>query len=249
MPTWLKQSFSFAVSLAVYTWLFHSWLVAILLIGAIAFHEAGHLFGAYLMGLKTRGVWFLPFIGGASIIAERYQRYSQMAFVVLAGPIAGTVLAVFFYLAYLITGSLFLGQATYLMAVLNVFNLIFAGPLDGGQLMETIAYTFGEVAGAIYLTLSYLVGSYVIWQFNFLIAIIVIMIGVPVVLTAWRRVRIIQQGMDWVLEPKPDSMRYNQIVITVCAYLLTASILLSLILLCRNHSLHIQDLFVNNYGR
>lgn len=242
MPRWLKQLASYIISFVVLTYFFHSYEKSLILLGAIAFHECGHLYAAKMMGLRTKGFYLIPFIGGAALIADRYKRYSQMSFVVLAGPITGALGAVAFYGLYLATGSTFLGCAACLMAALNLFNLIPLAMLDGGQIVESIVYSINEVFGAGYLTLSYALGIVIIWQFNPFVAGMMTFIGVPVVLAAWRSISLTRQGLQNLLPPKPDRMDLKELVLTILVYASTAAVLLGTMYLC--HSSH---LFASNF--
>jgi len=242
MPSWLKQIISYVVSFVVYSWMLTP-KVALVLLGAIAFHEGGHLYAAKLMGLKTKGFYLIPGLGGAALIAERYQRYSQMAFVLLAGPIAGWLLALIFFGLYLLTGSYFIGVSAYWMAFLNLFNLLPIALLDGGQLVESIVYSINDTLGTWFITISYIIGAFIIWQFNPLISGMIIFFGVGNILTAWKSLKLRKQGMGKYLSPQPIKMSRKEISQTIAVYIGTALGLLSIVYLCVNNYLHIVDFF------
>lgn len=242
MPRWLKQIISYIVSFVVYGLLIN-WKVSAILLGGIAFHECGHLYAAKYLGMKTKGFYLIPFMGGAALIAGRYQKYRHLAFVAMAGPIAGTVLTVAIYGVFLATGSAFIGSAAYWMAWLNLFNLIPLAMLDGGQLMESIVYSFSEKIGAIFLTVSYIVAMFVLWHFNPFLVGLVIFIGVQHVLGAWQRVKIIDQGLGDSLPPKPDKMNIKEVVITLATYIGTGAVLFGLMYLFSTHSINLSDFF------
>jgi Zn-dependent protease len=141
-----KQVLSVVITFIIYS-LLAGWQVSALLVIAIGFHECSHLLAAKILKLKTRGFYLLPFIGGISFVAERYKRLTQQAFVVLAGPVGGGVLAFFTFFLYIMTGIPFLGYSAYLMGALNLFNLLPLSMMDGGQLMNTISYSINRKLG------------------------------------------------------------------------------------------------------
>jgi Zn-dependent protease len=88
------------------------------------------------------------------------------------------------------------------MAWLNLLNLIPLAMLDGGQVVESIIYSLEEMAGAIYLTLSYALVAFVLW---------------------------IRQGWEYMLPKCPNRMLVLGIVVTLTSYLGITLILLNLI--------------------
>lgn len=242
MPRWLKQIGSCIISFIIYAWLLNP-KVALVLLGGIVFHECGHLYAAKYMGLKTNGLYIIPFVGGVSLIAGKYQRYSQMSFVLLAGPIAGAILSLIFYLLYLCTGNVFIGTSAYWMAWLNLFNLIPLAMLDAGQLVEAILYSINDKVAAVFLTASYAIGAILIGQINIFIAAWIIFLGVSVVWAAWRKISWKRQGLESLLPYQPQQMNARKILVSIICYLLTVTMLLIIIYMCKGNYLHIMDLF------
>lgn len=241
MPRWLKQLASYIISFVVYAWLLNPVAAAVLL-GAIAFHECGHLYAAKYMGLRTKGFYLIPFMGGTALVADRYQKYSHMAFVLLAGPIAGTLLAIPFFALYVHTGSIMLGASALLMAGINLFNLAPLAMLDGGQLIESITYSINDKLAATFLTISYIVGAIVVWSFNPFISAMIIFFGVGTITSAWKKISLKNEGLEKFLPPQPEKMSVGQIIITGITYLFTAVILCGMLYFCVKHNVHIKDL-------
>lgn len=242
MPRWLKQILSYIISFVVYS-SFINWKVALVLLGGIAFHECGHLYAAKSLGMRTKGFYLIPFMGGAALIADRYKKYSHLAYVALAGPIAGTVLTVITYVIYLSTGSAFIGSAAYWMAWLNAFNLIPLAMMDGGQLMESIVFSINELLGAICITISYAIAVFVLWHFNPVLVGLVIFIGLPHVMGVWRDHDLRNKGLGSLLYRNPEKMNFSNIMIVMGCYFLTIVVLLYLMHLCSLDSITLKDLF------
>ena len=182
----MKQLGFALLTIIVYTVLFHSLGVAILLVGAIAFHEYSHLLAAQKMGLPTRGFFLLPFVGGVALVAGRYRRYSQQAFVVLAGPVGGGLLALVTAGAYLLLGFPWLAAAAYWMCFLNLFNLAPLSFLDGGQLMGTITYSINRTLGVVCVAVSTVIAVLVILHFNPVLGLMIAWFGGS---AAWKEIQ------------------------------------------------------------
>jgi Zn-dependent protease len=141
-----------AISFASYAYLF-TWKFALLIIIALGFHESSHVVAMKHKGFRTKGFYFIPFLGGAAIAEDKYKTYADNAFIALAGPIGGLVLAIGTYVAYLITGLPMLAAAAGWMAMLNLFNCFPLGMLDGGQVMKAIAMSISEKVGMACMSL------------------------------------------------------------------------------------------------
>jgi Zn-dependent protease len=241
MPRWIKQLISYAISFVVYSYIIN-WKVALVLMGGIGFHECGHLYAAKSIKMKTYGFYLIPFMGGMALIEGRYKRYSEQAYVALAGPIAGTVLTAIVYVVSIYLSSPFLAAAAYWMGYINLFNLIPVAMLDGGQLLETITFSINELFGAICLTISYVVAIFLLWHFNPALVVLVIIFGVLHVMSMWRDYDMRKNGLGQFVMDKPSSMSWIGIMITVGSMLFTVVILLGLLHLLSIHGINLKDL-------
>jgi Zn-dependent protease len=240
MPTIVKQILSVVLSFVLYAFLLN-WQLAFVIIGSVVWHEFGHILSAKYLGLKTGGMFFIPGLGGISFVEEAHRKYSDMAAVVLGGPAAGTILSILCYLGYLATGSMMLGHAALIGVFLNLFNCVPVSMLDAGQLLEAIVFSINELAGVIFLAISYAVGGYVLWHFNPLIAVVSILFGLPYVIRVWNKYKLNKKGLG-DKDNQPERMNGREIMISLCSYLLIVGVLLFLFFQCSNHGLHIQDL-------
>lgn len=160
----LKVIFAGA-TFASYAYLF-TWKFALMVLVAIGFHEAGHVWAMKRMGIKTKGFYFLPFLGGVAIAEEQYKSHGQHAFVSIMGPVWGFVLALATYGVYLATGNPLFAAVTSWMALVNLFNLLPVNPLDGGQLMRCITFSVHGAIGLIFLGLSIIGGAMLAFHFR-----------------------------------------------------------------------------------
>lgn len=155
---------SMALSLLVYGaafgWQFAAGLVLLLFI-----HELGHLLALAVVGLKSGGMWFVPFLGAVISVKQAPTNVKTAANIAVAGPAAGAISALFCLACYFWTDQILWLVLCYTACLLNLLNLIPCAPLDGEK-----------AAGAIHPKLWWggsLVLLALIWQTaNFILLII-----------------------------------------------------------------------------
>ena len=112
------------------------WRFGIGFVLLILVHELGHYVEARRQGLNPQIPVFIPFLG--AYVALRNQPFDpwRNALVSIAGPVAGGVGA----LACLVYGNAIdsdlLRALAYVGFLLNLFNLLPIGPLDGGHVLR-----------------------------------------------------------------------------------------------------------------
>jgi len=239
-----------ALSLAGYSFLY-SWKFAILMLVSIGWHESGHVWAMKKMKLKTKGFYFLPFIGGVSISEDHYSTYGQNAFVSIMGPIWGLLLALFTSAIYLITHNPLWASAAVFMTLINLFNLLPTSPLDGGQVLKTIAFSIHKNVGVFFLFLSLAIGAIVFWYFKIWLFLAIILVGGIELYSELRTRIIIHQIKKGLLEDYPNvlteehinaelgtafpqAMKPKQIGYAALSYLLTLTSLFGLVYLLKN---------------
>lgn len=166
-----KQLLSALVTFVVYCLIF-SWKISLLLMLLVSFHELGHLLAAHHSGLKTKGMYLIPFVGGAAIINDRFKTAAQKAYVILMGPAFGAILSLGAFALYYFTGNLYFKIIAYSSAIMNVFNLIPISFLDGGQLLDSITYSINNKFGFCCRVIAATVAIPILWNLNKAIALI-----------------------------------------------------------------------------
>ncbi len=117
-----------------------SWQFALVLIAVICFHEYGHLWAMKRSGMKTKGMYLIPFVGGVAV-GDKASSHWQQVFIAMMGPCFGLLMSVFFYAAYLVTENHFIGLVASVSALINIFNLLPVLPLDGGQVVKAMVFS------------------------------------------------------------------------------------------------------------
>lgn len=168
----------FLITFVTYIY-FSNFFTATIIIISISFHEYSHLLAARILKLETKGFYLIPFVGGFSIIADKYVSLTQKVIVALAGPIGGVLLATLLAISYYFTGSYLLAQAALLMLCFNFFNLLPLSFLDGGQVTDSIFISLNERLGLFCRFISTVLGAIIVWHINKLIAIIIVLFTLP----------------------------------------------------------------------
>jgi Zn-dependent protease len=152
-----------AASFASYAYMF-TWKFAILIMIALAWHESGHVWAMRQMGIKTKGFYFIPFIGGAAIAEESAKTYGAWIFISIMGPVWGLFLALVSCGLYYSTGLPIFAASASFMALINLFNLFPVNPLDGGQIVRSIAFSIHKNFGFVFLVLSLFLGAVLMYK-------------------------------------------------------------------------------------
>jgi len=137
-----------AGSLAAYSWLF-SIQFAIALILCLVFHEYGHIKAMKYFGLKTKGIYLIPFVGGLALSDDKINTRWQDVVISIMGPFFGLILSIACLIGYWLTDLEILAGLAVFNALLNLFNLLPILPLDGGHVLKSIAFSINSKVGLI----------------------------------------------------------------------------------------------------
>lgn len=131
--------FAFFVSFALYSSLFGSWEFGLGLVLLILVHELGHFVEAKRQHVPVSLPTFVPFFGAFVTIRRAHLSPWGNALISLAGPFVGSLgAAVAWALGAARDSTLLLGLAN-IGFLLNAFNLLPIGFLDGGSVFRAIA--------------------------------------------------------------------------------------------------------------
>jgi Zn-dependent protease len=130
--------FGFFISVAAYTLWFGSWTFALGFVLMILVHELGHAIEARHQGLQVSAPTFIPFIGAYVTIRHAGLSPWRNARISLAGPLAGGIAAAAAWALGSARGSEMLGVLANMGFLLNAFNLLPIGFLDGGAIFRSL---------------------------------------------------------------------------------------------------------------
>jgi Zn-dependent protease len=129
--------FGFFISIAAYRFWFGSWSFAVGFVLLILVHELGHAFEARHQGLQVSAPTFLPLIGAYVTIRHAGLSPWRNARISLAGPVVGGLAAAALWAIGAARGSHMLEVLANMGFLLNAFNLLPIGFLDGGAVWRS----------------------------------------------------------------------------------------------------------------
>jgi len=133
--------FAFFVSFAAYSVWFHSWRFGLGLVLLILVHELGHFFEARRQGLPVTLPTFIPFFG-AFVTHRQASAPWRGALIALAGPFVGGLGAAAVWAAGSAQNTTWLVVLANIGFLLNAFNLLPIGFLDGGTVWRAVKDTW-----------------------------------------------------------------------------------------------------------
>ena len=130
--------FGFFISVAAYTLWFHSWTFALGFTLMLLVHELGHAVEARRQGLHVSFPTFIPCFGAFVTIRHAGLTPWRNARISLAGPFFGGIAAAAVWAIGAARGSNLLEVLANIGFLLNAFNLLPIGFLDGGSVARAI---------------------------------------------------------------------------------------------------------------
>jgi Zn-dependent protease len=162
-------------------WYLLGWKLGLLLTAVIVLHEAGHAAAMLMVGVGVRGIYLIPFFGGAAVPRTTYRTEGRLGFVALMGPGLSLIPTLGLLAMYRATGEAQLREAVEMFAVINAANLLPIYPLDGGLILNALIGSVSRKSALIAGWIGVLtgLGLAIYWQ-SFLI-------GIPFLLFALQR--------------------------------------------------------------
>ena len=169
---------------------------AVGLVAMIFIHEMGHVVEIRRQGMAATAPIFIPFFGAAIFQRSHAQSPMRQAQIGIAGPLAGTIGATAALVLYGSTHwEVLLGWA-YLGFLVNLFNMIPFGMLDGGWILAPVSKWI-QVAGLALLAYLFFTGALSP------LVIIIVLLGMPVVFQRFQN-----RALDAYLTSEPALQRY-----------------------------------------
>ena len=172
-------------SVAGYAWLF-SIEFALMLIACLVVHEYGHVRAMQYFGIKTKGIYLIPFVGGLAMSDEKITTRWQDVVISLMGPGFGLITSIFGLMLYYITEMEIFAGVAVLSALLNLFNLLPILPLDGGHVLKSVSFSMRSWLGLMACLGGVLLGLYISWAFGLMLLVFFIFIGSLEIMFEWR---------------------------------------------------------------
>ncbi|RTR31636.1 site-2 protease family protein [Shewanella atlantica] len=172
-------------SIAAYSWLF-SFQFALALIACLMFHEYGHIRAMKHFGMKTKGIYLIPFMGGLALSDEKINTRWQDVVISIMGPSFGLLMSIISLLAYWLTGNVFFAGLAAFNALLNLFNLLPILPLDGGHILKSISFSMNSIMGLGACITGAAIGVYLSYTLGLALLGFLLLIGSLEIVFEWK---------------------------------------------------------------
>lgn len=129
---------SMGASMGAYGWLF-GWKFGVGMVSLIFIHELGHGLAMRALGVPAGPMTFIPFFGAVIEMRGRPVSSYHDALIALGGPVLGSVGTLPVLLYGLSTGSQFALALSHWGCMINLFNLLPIGMLDGGRIAGALS--------------------------------------------------------------------------------------------------------------
>jgi Zn-dependent protease len=170
---------------ASYSYLF-TWKFALIIMAALFIHESGHVFAMKRCGVKTKGMYYIPFMGMMAVAGEPFKSRKEEVYIAIMGPIWGLALAVAMLVLYFITKNAFFGAVAGFVAFINLFNLLPINPLDGGRIIKSVAFSISSRLGFIIMVIGIIASVIMTFYFGVILFSILLVMGLLEVLYEYK---------------------------------------------------------------
>lgn len=174
-----------SASVAGYAWLF-SIEFALMLIACLVVHEYGHVRAIKYFGIKTKGIYLIPFVGGLAVSDDKITTRWQDVVISLMGPAFGLFTSVLGVVLYYATEMDIFAGVAVLSALLNLFNLLPILPLDGGHVLKSISFSMRSWVGLSVCLLGVLFGLWLSYTFGLMLLVFFLFVGALEIVFEWR---------------------------------------------------------------
>ncbi|RLV59746.1 site-2 protease family protein [Parashewanella curva] len=172
-------------SLAAYSWLF-SFQFALALIAVLVVHEYGHVKAMKYFGMKTKGFYLIPFMGGLALTDQKINTRWQDVVISIMGPTFGMIMAWVCLITYWVTDNMLFAGLASLSALINLFQMLPILPLDGGHIIKSVSFSMNSVAGLLICIAGAVFGVAISYYFGMTLFGFLLAIGSIEIILEWR---------------------------------------------------------------
>jgi Zn-dependent protease len=162
---------------------------ALVILYAIFVHESGHVLAMKASGMQTKGMYFLPFLGAVAVGREPARTRAQEWFIAIAGPAFGLLSLVPLLAMAYVTGDPQWDAYAAIAALINLFNLLPIGILDGGRIVQAIAFSIAGWLGIAAFAAGLALGAYELMHLAGGVLSLLLVLSLLEFPLAWRRDR------------------------------------------------------------
>lgn len=173
-------------SVAGYAWLF-TIEFALVIVACLVIHEYGHVRAMQYFGIKTKGIYLIPFVGGLAVSDDKINTRWQDVVISIMGPCFGLLMSLACLLIYWLTDTELFAGAAVLSALLNLFNLLPILPLDGGHVLKSISFSMRSWVGLSVCMAGIALGLGLAYAFGLALLVFFLFVGALEVIFEWRQ--------------------------------------------------------------
>lgn len=227
-------------SMAAYAYLF-TWQFAIIIMISLFFHELGHITAMKRCGLKTKGIYFIPFLGAAAVTDGIFKSRRDEVYIAIMGPIWGFAMAICTAMIYIVTNNTFYAAVAGWMAMVNLFNLLPLNPLDGGRILKSVAFSIHSDLGFVFLGIGIVASMILTFWVGLILFSFLLVLAILELIFEWLRYSRREEVVDIYKDRKdnfqktfgeeyifPPSMTKKGIIISTVVYIIIIAVLWSL---------------------
>lgn len=171
--TFLSMALTIGLYAQIYGWLFAVGFVAVIFV-----HEMGHYVTSKKLGLDVSAPTFIPFLGAFIRMKSLPKNVRDEAITAIGGPAAGAFVTLVCLGLYFLTSTPYWAGLAYISALINLFNLLPFGSLDGGRISKAIS-PFIWVIGLILAII-------LIWKLHAYILLLILFFGILEIISMFR---------------------------------------------------------------
>ncbi|MFA7554163.1 MAG: site-2 protease family protein [Spongiibacteraceae bacterium] len=173
-------------SVAGYAWLF-TVEFALVIVACLVIHEYGHVRAMQYFGIKTKGIYLIPFVGGLAVSDDKINTRWQDVVISIMGPCFGLLMSLACLLIYWLTDIELFAGAAVLSALLNLFNLLPILPLDGGHVLKSISFSMRSWVGLSVCMTGIALGLGLAYAFGLALLVFFLFVGAIEVIFEWKQ--------------------------------------------------------------
>ncbi|HWE46604.1 MAG TPA: M50 family metallopeptidase [Caulobacteraceae bacterium] len=150
------------------------WLWALAAIVGVFVHEYGHVIAINLLGCGPGRIRIVPFVGGAAYPRIGPPTEFKGVIIALAGPIFGLLASLPFFGLALWSHNGFWLKGAFVVAAINLVNLLPAPPLDGSKALgPALARLHPWVERGAVLLVGALAAAWALWTTRYIFAVFI----------------------------------------------------------------------------
>lgn len=157
--TWTPQALALGGLTIVAAAFFYGLDTGIAIVGAVMWHEWGHVIAYRVAGHDDARFRLIPLFGGVAISNQTPRNHAADCFVALMGPgFSVSLVVILLFGAFMLDAAdsplaFELHWAAIVTAALNAFNMLPLWPLDGGRVLRSISVTVAPGLAGVLTTM------------------------------------------------------------------------------------------------